>query len=209
MNYTKSLVGVLAALAVSSCMFGQSNPAVGSNAGLLGQRYAGAGLLVEDFRDSPLANGLGPELVVNLPVAPKVDLAFAYNYERSSNASYKLKEQAIGATVRAYNPYEGVRLFSDATVGHAWVKARALGTRWSEDEAFWALGVGVEAPVGPSTALVGRIAYNDLFSSGDNGTWTFTGGVNHWFTPQVFGTASVTLVEKDAVVYGVGLGLRF
>lgn len=208
MNYIKSLVGALAALAVSSCLFGQNAE---SSAGLLGFRYVGAGVSVEDFRGdlSPLANGVGPDLVVNLPVKSNLDVAFSYGYEHSSRSSLKLREHSVGATVRAYNPYEGVKLFSDATLGYAWTRLRAPAANLSENDAFWSLGVGVEAPVAAATSLIGRVAYVDGFSGDTDGSWTFTGGVNHWFTSKVFGLASVTFVENDSVVYSLGGGLRF
>jgi hypothetical protein len=212
MNYIKTLMGALAALAASASLFAQTRAEDTSAAGLLGYRYAGAGFSVVDFRRdlSALSNGTGPTAFVNLPVAANIDLGLAYDYMRSSNANYKLREHSVGATVRAYNRYEGVKLFSDATLGYAWSRARvpAANFRLSDDDAFWSLGVGVEAPVANATALVGRVGYNDDFNRG-SGSWTFTGGANHWFTSNVFGQATVTFVERDAIIYGISAGVRF
>jgi hypothetical protein len=210
MNYTKSLVGALTALAAGACMFGQSSVSEPTTAGLLGYRYVGAGLFVEDIRDLPVDNGFGGVFGVNLPLNGSLDLGLEYGFERIDDSLFDAREHSIGATLRAYNPYEGVKLFTDATLGYAWtsVRARQAG-RFSDHDGFWALGVGVEAPVSTHTALVGRVSYNDSFESGIDGIWSFTGAVNHRFTRTVYGIASLTFNEDDSIVYGVGVAIRY
>jgi hypothetical protein len=210
MNYTKSLVGALAALAAGAFLHGQSTAASSTTAGVLGQRYVGAGVFVDDFRDTSIDSGIGGGLLVNLPVASALDVAFEYSYERVDDSLLDGREHAIAATLRAYNAYEGVKLFSDVTLGYAWdkIKAPSVG-RITDNDGFWAVGVGVEAPIASSTALVGRVAYGDRFDGDDSDAWTFTVGANHWFTPKLVGAASVSFQEDDAVLYTIGLGLRF
>ncbi len=210
MNYSKSLVGALAAIAAGACLFGQTASVNNDSAGLLGQRYVGVGFFVDDLREVPVDSGLGGSVGVNLPITSNLDLAFQYAYERISDSLLKARNHTVGATLRAYNPYEGVKLFSDATLSHSWSRVRAPGVgRVTENDPYWELGVGVEAPLTSSTALLGRVSYSDAFDGDVDGTWNFTAGVSHRFTAKVDGLASVTFHEDDAVVYAIGVAYRF
>jgi len=209
MNYTKSLVGALAAIAAGACMFGQTTDATVASAGLLGQRYASLGLFAEDFRNSSIDTGLGAQLGVNLPVTGNVDLGFSYEYLNVDDRLADIDGNSLGATARVHTRWSGVRPFADATLGYTWFEADSAIGGFDYDEYFWDLGVGVEIPVASSTALVARVGYGELFEDGFDGSWSFTVGANHWFTPKLAGAVQVSFAEDDAVTYGVGLALRF
>ena len=217
MNYTKSLVGTLAALAVGSSLFAQTAE-TSASAGLLGQRYVGASLSIEDFRTFDdlvgfeVDSAIGGSLSVNVPVRANLDAGFGYSYDKIDDSVFEATQHAIGAGATVYGSWSGVKPFATATIGYSWtdIEVPSTGASANEDDAFWAAGVGVEVPVGPATALRGRVSYNDSFDSDDgDGSWAFSAGVNHWFTRKVAGVASVTFVEDDSVVYVVGARLRF
>ena len=209
MKHSKTLVGVLAAFASGACMFGQNSDASVASTGLLGQRYAAFTGFVEDFRDVPIDSALGVTLGVNLPVAQGLDAVFAYGYENVDDG-FDLSEHSLSAGLRAFTEYSGVRPFADATLGYAWTDLDNAGPlSGSDDDGFWSLGVGVEVPVAAATALYGRIGYNDGFDGDVDGSWSFSGGVSHWFTPKLAGLAEVTFNEDDSIVYQLGVALRF
>ncbi len=211
MTHTKILLSALA-LAAASSTFAQTDSApVATSAGLLGQRYAAASFIVEDFRNAGgLDNAFGGSIGANLPLSANLDLGFGYGYERLSDGGVKYREHAISASLTPFvNVAENVKVFADATVGYAWAKARGFGGSASDDDGLWSLGVGAELALGARTALTGRVAYNDAFDSGSDGSWAFTAGVNHWFTEKVAGIAGVTFVESDAIIYQVGVAFRF
>ncbi len=213
MTYSKILLSALA-LAAASSSFAQTESApvtTTSSAGLLGQRYVAITGLTEDFRDAGgLDNAFGGNIGANLPLSANLDLGFGYGYERLSDGGLKYREHAISASLTPFvTVAENVKVFADATVGHAWAKARNFGTSASDDDSFWSLGVGAELGLGARTALTGRVSYNDAFDGNSEGSWAFTAGVNHWFTEKVAGIAGVTFVESDSIVYQVGVAFRF
>ncbi len=213
MTYSKILLSALA-LAAASSSFAQTESApvtTSSSAGLLGQRYVAITGLTEDFRNAGgLDNAFGANIGANLPLSANLDLGFGYGYERLSDGGLKYREHAISASLTPFvNVAENVKVFADATVGHAWAKARNFGTSASNDDSFWSLGVGAELGLGARTALTGRVSYNDAFDGNSQGSWAFTVGANHWFTEKVAGVASVTFVESDSIVYQVGVAFRF
>jgi len=211
MTNSKILLSALA-LAAASSTFAQTESApVASSAGLLGERYAAASFIVEDFRNAGgLDNAFGGGASTNLPLSANLDLGFGYAYERLSDGPIKFREHALSASLTPFvNVADNVKVFADATLGYAWAKFRGAGVNGSDNDGFWSLGAGAELALGARTALTGRVAYNDAFDNGSEGSWAFTAGVNHWFTEQVAGIASVTFVESDSIVYQIGVAFRF
>ena len=201
MNYTKSLVGALAALAAGACMFGQTVDT--TSAGLLGKRYASAGLFAADFRDSPIDTGIGAQLGVNLPVAANLDVAFSYEYVHIDDSLVDANGNALGATARYHTLWSGVKPFADATLGYTWLDADNWISGFEYDEFFWDLGVGVEIPVANATAIIGRVGYSELFDNDFDGSWNFTVGASHWFSPRLAGTIQVTFAAGGATMLNV------
>ena len=212
MTYNKIILSALAIAAVASSSFAQTESApAATSAGLLGQRYVAVSGLTEDFRDAGgLDNAFGGTIGANVPVTANLDLGFGYGYERLSDSSLKYREHVLSASLTPYlKVAENLKLFADAVVGHAWAKADTFGVTDSDNDGIWAAGVGAEFAVASRTALTGRVAYNDTFDSNSDGSWSFTGGVNHWFTEKVAGVASVTFVEDDSIIYQIGVAFRF
>ena len=211
MTYSKILLSALALAAASSSIAQTESAPVATSAGLLGQRYVAAHGLTEEFRDAGgLDNAFGGGLSANVPLSANLDLGFGYGYERLSDAGIKYREHVISASLTPYvTVAENLKLFADATVGFGWAKTRVGTFSDSDNDGIWALGAGAELALGARTALTGRVAYNDVFDNTTDSSWSFTVGVNHWFTEKVAGVAGITFVESDSIVYQVGVAFRF
>lgn len=178
-----------------------------NQAGQLGQRYFGASVFTESLRDRNLDNGNGASATFNFPIASNVDLSFGGSYEKFSDYSVEDK-RAFGA-VRAYREFSEIRPFIDLSLIGTWQSSQVGSVSYSSNDSIWAGGVGLEVPVGDTTALFARAAYHKYFKSENGHYSTYGAGVHHWFTARVGAEASVLFWESDSIVYSVGLNVRF
>jgi hypothetical protein len=176
-------------------------------AGTLGRRYAGVFVFTEDIRAAGIDNGTGATFVLNLPVHPNLDFSLSGLSERISTNDYR--ETQFLATLTAHREMSGVTPFFDVTLGNVRQSSEVNGIDYREDQNLYALGGGIEAPVADATALFGRIAFNQYFKNRLGHYWTYTVGLNHWFTPKVGCVGSVTWRGNDSTYLGFGLNLRF
>lgn len=176
-------------------------------AGLLGQRYAGVSVFTESLRDRNISNGNGGDLSVNLPAATNLDFAFGGSYERFSD--YSVEDKRLFGTIRAHHDLNGFRPFVDLSLIGTWQSSKVGSYSYSSNDGIWAAGVGVEVPVADATAIIGRAAYQKYFKSENGHYWTYSMGLQHWFTERLGGQISVLFWESDSVIYSAGLNIRF
>jgi opacity protein-like surface antigen len=221
-THSTLFVALLTLATTTTIVRAQATPNAGSS-GLLGQRFAQAGVgLVDPHGTSD--NGFAGDLGVNLPLQTGLDLGLAYNYNRintdlgSAPLNIRSRDHSLFAGLTAYNTYEGWKPFFGAGLGYEWTrtKFRFAGTPVftdRDDEAIWALGVGVEIPVGAIT-FTPSIGYQDGFKSRSTGVFGYGVEAHTWFTRKIGGFADVTYSDPtgggtQSLTYRIGARLRF
>jgi hypothetical protein len=178
-----------------------------TNAGLLGQRYAGLSLFTESLRNRDISNGVGGALGVNFPLTPFLDLGVGGSSESFSD--YNVKDHRASTGLTAYRDFNFLKGFLDASVGGTWQSSKVSGVTYRASEGLYAFGAGFEAPFTDRSALFGRIARNQYFDRDREAYWTYAAGANHWFTDKLGATFSVTFFESSSIIYALGVNVRF
>ena len=178
-----------------------------TNAGLLGQRYAGLSLFSESLRNRDISNGTGGALGVNFPLTPFLD--FGASGSSESFRDYSVKDQRASAALTAYHDFNALKAFADASIGGTWQSSKVNGVSYRANDGIYAFGVGIEAPFTDRSALLGRAALNQYFQRDRGHYWTYTVGANHWFNDKLGATVSVTFFESTSIIYGLGVNVRF
>jgi hypothetical protein len=196
------------AAALLGCVVSISSTArAQTNAGLLGQRYAGLSLFTESIRNREISNGIGGALGVNFPVTSFLDLAVGGSSE--SFHDYSVKDQRASAGLTAYHDFNAFKAFADASIGGTWQSSKVNGVSYRDNDGIYAFGIGIEAPFTDRSALFGRVALNQYFKRDRGHYWTYTGGANHWFNEKLGATLSVSFFENTSIIYGLGVTVRF
>jgi hypothetical protein len=207
MSSIRNILVSFSLLAAGAAGFAQTSP------GLLGQRYADVNFGVQDYRglgDNAYSVGVG----VNLPVTPMLDVGLDYSKGWLNTNPFDLRADTLSASATIYTNAQGVKPFAGAALGMQWAETRFPGFRNRDDAGVWALGGGVELPVGPLT-FTPAIAYTDSFE-GRSSVGAFRAGVeaHTWFTPKLGGYADVSWMNQqgsggESWNYTVGLRWRF
>jgi hypothetical protein len=203
----KTSPACIAAAFVGCVLFLDSPVAAQTNAGLLGQRYAGLSLFSESIRNRDISNGTGGALGVNLPLTHFLDLGVSGSSE--SFRDYDVKDHRASASLVAHRDFNALKAFADVSLGGTWQSSEVGGVSYRDSDGIYALGVGFEAPFTDRSALFARIAHNQYFKRDRGHYWTYAGGANHWFTDKLGGSFSVTFFESSSITYSVGVNVRF
>jgi len=219
-HYTFSL----ALLGFAAAIAGRAQPATSSNVnGVLGQRFVEASVGAIDPHGSS-DEGFTGDLSVKLPVQAGLDVGFGYTYDRvtadigSAPFHLRSRDHTLGATVTGYSTLGGVKPFAGAGLGYQWSRAkldfgsaRILDT--DDDDGIWALGAGVEIPLGAVT-LTPSVTYQDGFAQDSAAGFAYGAEAHMWFTRSVGGFADATFSDPingglQSWTYRVGARLRF
>jgi len=210
----KILFSICLAVITGACALAQPEPPQPqpaddkSPAGLLGKDYLSVGPTMQDFRHSDSKKGWGTDLDFNLPVVDNCDIGLNYGFERVANTP-RITDNTIGTSVTGYFKAGGVKPFADIDFGYLWSRTKPSDVTTKYDRATYAVGTGLEAPFTDSTALVGRVAYNNEFRRGTPREMTYTAGLDQSFSDHVAGMVNVTFHEGNSAVYNLGVVFIF
>ena len=197
-------------LAVSGAIHAQTAGA-NSAAGRLGQRYIGTSYGVADLNDireefHDFSFG------VNLPVSKFADFDAGYGYQWLNNNPVDIDAHEIDAGITLYSNKHTPKPFVSATVGYSWQKASYAGVTARDDEAFYGLSVGIEAPVGP-VVLTPSIGLSDSLENGGDPAFGYGVDVHRWITSKLGLRAAISYVDHgddlESWNYRLGLRVRF
>lgn len=211
MNLIKKSVVALVVLVTTGVSHAQQPASDSTPVGRLGQRYVGASFGVANFKDTP-EEFYDTSIGVNLPVSKSVDLDFGYGYQwlRNSPADASAHSIDVGATF--YTSTHGVKPFVSASLAYLWSRASYAGFSINDNEGFYDLFLGLEAPVGP-VVLTPVIGYSDSFNDSGDGTWNYGTDVHYWINPKLGVRASVSYSDYGSGLqswnYRLGLRVKF
>lgn len=178
-----------------------------SQAGLIGERFAEVSAFYEDVDIAGVDNGLGVGVRANFPVSTALDIAVSGAMEKIDTNDYE--EQNLFASVIAHWDARDLTPYVVAGLGTIWQSVTVAGEEISADEAVYLAGLGVEAPVGDSTALDLRATYHRYTDDDLGDYWIYGLSLNHWFSQKLAGTATVSFRDGDSILYSVGAAFRF
>lgn len=190
-------------------------PATADEPGLIGKPIAGFDFAYLDYTGSRLSNTRGGSAEFNVPLAPKYDLGFTYDFSRTSGNNYRVSGNNIAATLLTYNRTEHGKAYFSGSIGHAWDKVKAAGTSIRDNGAIWAVRAGYEIPMGSQTAVNAGIGYSDPFDRqlARNSIIEYRVEANHWFNSTLAGVIAGAYQQikdsPDAAVYSIGLRWRY
>lgn len=224
MNLTKKLTHALGVLAAAGAIQAQTTiPSPAANpSGLLGQRYAE--ISIGQFNPHGIDdNGFVGDARVNLPITSNIDAGFSYNYTRADlefagPLRLRTRGHTLGASSKFYSSFGDLRPFAGGAIGYQWSRDRFSGPRFRtfedrDDDAIWALGIGMEIPLG-TFALTPAITYQDGFDSDSTGGFTYGAEAHMWFTRTLGGFVDATYSDPtgggtQAWIFKIGARLRF
>lgn len=224
MNLPKTITLALGVLAAATVSHSQVTPGVptASDMGLLGKRYAE--ISIGQFNPHGISDhGFVGDASVNIPMGPSIDVGFSYSYTRANlglggPVTLRSRDHTLGASSTYYTSFGNMRPFAGAAVGYQWSRDRFTlgGPRPFEDrddEALWALGIGVEIPLGTVT-LTPNITYQDGFGDDAASGFTYGAEAHMWFTSAVGGFVEATFSDPtgggtQGWIYKIGARLRF
>jgi hypothetical protein len=198
---SRRLLLIAGSLLFSSAAFAQMDP------GLLGKRYAGAGLFIETVKESELDAGTALLGTGNFPIAANLDLAGYASYERFSD--YSVRDKRIGANLVGYRELEYFKPFVELGVAGTWQSSTIGGRNYEKHDGIYNGGLGVEAAVGRHTAVFLKANFNKYFDSDNGDYWTYTAGLNTWFNDKIGGYASIAFNEGETTVYTFAVVYRY
>ncbi len=195
------------AIIAAGSILAHANLAAQVTAGLVGTRYVEANFFVEDIRANGIDNGFGVIVRGNLPVSSFLDLSAFASRESIDTSSFD--ETQLGAQLTAHWVVAEMKPFVDVGLANVWQSSEVGSVRFSDNNALYSLGLGLEAPFSDTTALLLRIGQNRYFD-GDLGHYTlYTVGFNHRLQDNLSLTGNVTFRDDDSIYYSLGLALKF
>lgn len=139
------------------------------------------------FSGGPNIDGLGTGVGINKNILKNsqvgIDLNGGATYARLSNASWRVREQAVGAGVTIFVNEDGARPFFNADIGWAFLRERFQGMSFRDDTLYTSLGGGIEIPFSENTSLTPFLSwtyFDDFSSSGWNGGLR----LHHWYSEK-------------------------
>lgn len=177
------------------------------DAGFIGQRHAGVSLFIENLRNENISNGNGTELNANIPITSFLDGGVRASYEKFND--YSISDRRFVGSLIGYADLDTWKPFIELSIGNTAQSSTFSGVTYKNNENYWSVGAGVEAPVTKTTAIFGLATRNNYFDSKRDSYWTYKFGVNTWFNQKFGGVASVSIFEGESVTYSLGLTYRF
>ena len=231
---TKFYIGALALLATSSLFAQQGGSCCtwfpkgdDDSQGVLGKRYAEAGLLFEDIRHTS-HNLYGAGLGANVPVLKNVDLSVGYEYGTYNIPTYSyasgtrvgdmhVHNHSVGGSLQVFNEIEdGVKPFvSLGLYRDLRDSSGPLNNIYAANRTEWDAEIGAEIPY-KSFSLIPSIKYSDDFKTSSQSFQTLTYSLegNSWLTRRfgVFARIAFSDVmhsSQDNWDYAAGIRVRF
>jgi hypothetical protein len=195
------LIGTLAALAVSSVAFAQTQPENpgAESSGVLGTRYVDYGFGYYDVNHSG-TDAFGAGLTVNVPVAPSIDVALNYSYywveAHSDVDAHDLSLDGI-----YYIGNGPLKPFGGLTIGYNW-------NDW-DNESFWGAFGGIEYQATSNIVLTGTASYTADFDDADEGYFDGTVTARYFFTRTIAAFVSTSWIEGGDLGFAGGVTLKF
>lgn len=192
-----------------------------SGPGVIGKRYADAGLGIIDVTDTS-HNVYGIGIGGNLPVCNGLDLNGGYSYSGFNEYPYSDRTHNIGGNAVLYKTIEdGIKPFITAGLGYTFFDANLdtdyarkynLRNHYGVDYANWNVGFGAEFPY-KWVSVIPSVTYHDDFQASRNSHQYFVYGaeVNSWITPKVAVYVSVNWYDSQHIGnrnWGGGAGVR-
>ncbi len=210
MNSQSRIVAVAAAFLLFLSADVVAAPAT-SEAGLIGKPYAGVDFTYFDYSGSRYDQAPGGSAKFNVPLSPKYDLGFSYDYSDVSGDQLSLSKHAASLSLLTYNRNEYGRAYFSGSIGHAWDRVTLAGVSDRDNGMIWSVRAGYEVPMGERTAVNAGIGYADSFDSrtARNDTIDFRVEASHWLNRNLAGIVSGSYHQikdaPDAILYTIGL----
>ncbi len=207
----KSALKHLAIVSSCLCLSGTGLPAQSGQNGLIGRRHVGAEASYLDFNGASVERARGFALLANLPVRPKYDMGFRYDYASVSGQSVGGTMRSFGGELLTHQPTPYGEAYFAGTLGYAWDSVNVAGGSDREKGGYWALRAGYEVPLAEPVAVNLSLGFTDAFSGRTirNQRLEFRGEVNVAFSPRLTGVLSLTYQQikrsPDGLLYAGGL----
>ncbi len=202
----KSTTKILAALAVVSVSaFAQSEQVVATEnegSGLIGKRYAAAGLGYIDVRHSSY-NAFAAGAEYNIPVNQNIDVLTSFSHTWGEGNEMNTV-QDLNVTAVSYLTQGAVKPFVTVGLGYAW-------TSFNDEGLNYNVGVGGEYLLCKRASLTASVDFSDGFRRRTQSDLEFsaTVGVNYWASKNVVLKGDITLIETGHLGYTLSAGYRF
>jgi hypothetical protein len=177
------------------------------DAGFLGRRYTGASPFTESLRHRDLSNGNGMELNGNIPLNAFLDAHVLASYEKFKD--YSISDTRFGGSLIGYADLDVWKPFAEVAIANTAQSSTVSGIKYNSSDAYWSVGVGIEAPASRSTAVFALITRNNYFNSKLDSYWTYKFGVNTWFTEKIGGLIAISFFKSESITTSIGLTYRF
>lgn len=202
MTLTQKLLGVATfGVAFASVSFAQTTTSTTTAASLLGVQYVEATFGYTDIKN--VDRGIySAGANVNFPINANLDLGVSYSHDWLENND-SFYQNVLGASATAYLTEGNLRPFVGGALGYVWEGSG------DDNYGVWAAGAGVEYSINASTAVRLSGTYSDSFEGNDDGAFSGSVGINHWFTSTISGTFDVTYLEGGNIAYTAGVLFKF
>jgi hypothetical protein len=178
-----------------------------NDAGFIGKRYAGMSLFLENIRTQNIDNGTGVELNANVPLTGFLDANVRASTEKFN--TYSISDQRFGGSLIGYADMDTWKPFMELSVANTAQSSTIAGNTYKNSEAYWSVGVGIEAALTKTMAIFAVATNSNYFDSKRDSYWTYKLGLNTWLTPKIGGVFSVSFYEGESVTYTLGMNYRF
>lgn len=228
MNTIKTFICTVALLATST-VFAQTCssctlfPKGEDGAGVIGKRYAEAGVSIQDpqqYSDTSIGYGV----YGNVPLCKNIDVGMSYSYGTQNYTPMGAPSDVvidstfhnIGAHATIFNRIEkGIKPFLSFSLGHTSAEVEVLGENHDTNYQWWGISTGAEFPL-KWVSVIASIGYEDDFkrSAFSSQDWFVKTEVSTWITPKIGAYVSVAFVRPmhnyvSSYVWGAGARVRF
>jgi hypothetical protein len=162
---------------------------------------------MEHVREGDIGNGYGFGGGVNLPLQENWDFGVGASYLHYSD--FDFKDRRLDANLRGHLRADDFTPFADLLLGYSAQSSAVGGVKYTNHDGQVGFGIGAEIPVGPATALQGRVAYWRWFDQQNGHYWTYALGANHWFTPKLNVAVEVVGLDSETVTFRISSSVRF
>lgn len=188
----------LLALAACTSAFSQDNTAATTTPNLIGKRHVETQFSYIDYSGSA-DFALGTAF--NQPLNASFDAGAAFTHtQEEGNDSHNY--QVFGLNLTTHHDFGKTRAFARGTINYEW---------WSVKNLWW-----YQADVGFARALCDRVLFTAyatwldfLSSTFIDSSFSATAKLTYWATPEIGLSPSVSVIERGAVAYRLGVAYVF
>lgn len=227
MTTSKILVSILALFAASTAFAQTSDSCTWfpkgdeDGQGILGKRYAEAGLQFENMRHTS-HSVYGGGINANVPIIQGVEVTGGYDYSTYNlptwtGESAHIHTHTIGGSVQVFNTIEdGVKPFISFGLYREFRDASGMWNQFVKaNRTEWDIGAGVEVPY-KWVSIIPSLSYSDDFkkTSESSQALVYRLEVDSWLTRRFGVYANVAFNDvahssQDVWTYGGGVRVRF